>query len=137
MRKRKLAPGEPVSFKIPASATPEQIELLTKWRDRRILSKKIMDFVNEELNRSHKISLPISRPLTNEEMERLSNPEIQKMLGNICLALLSQQVPQLPVEMPPQDSQQNNQKNIEAKTTTEWEIPDKADDLIDDVLDDL
>jgi len=44
MRKRKLAPGEPVSFKIPASATPEQIELLSIWRERKILSSKIMGF---------------------------------------------------------------------------------------------
>lgn len=136
MRKRKLAPGEPVSFKIPVSATPEQIELLSVWRERKILSAKIMGLVNAELNQSPMISLPISRPLNNDEMERLSNPDIQKMLGNICLALLSQQVPQIPIA-----HQQNNEKTkTQANATTnEWEIPDpdKVDDLIDDILDDL
>ena len=133
MRKRKLAPGEPVSFKIPASATPEQIELLSIWRERKILSSKIMGFVDAELNRANTITIPISRPLNNDEIERLSNPDIQKMLGNICLALLSQQVPQFPITT---HSQQNDEKT-QAKTTGEWEIPDKADDLIDDILDDL
>lgn len=130
MRKRKLAPGEPVTFKIPASATPEQIELLSIWRERKILSSKIMGFVDAELNQANTITIPISRPLNNDEIERLSNPDIQKMLGNICLALLSQQVPQFPITT-------HSQQNDEAKTTGEWEIPDKADDLIDDILDDL
>ena len=134
MRKRKLAPGEPVSFKIPASATPEQIELLSIWRERKILSSKIMGFVDAELNRANTITIPISRPLNNDEIERLSNPDIQKMLGNICLALLSQQVPQLPIAP---HSQQNDEKTQTETTGGEWEIPAKADDLIDDVLDDL
>lgn len=135
MRKRKLAPGEPVSFKIPVSSTPEEIEVLTKWRDRKILSTKIMELVKEELEPTPKISLPISRPLTSEEMERLANPEIQKMLGNICLALLSQQIPQLPVGTPSQDKKEK--EDMETKTNQEWQVPDEVDDLIDDVLDDL
>jgi|SRR5690606_38570796 hypothetical protein len=127
MRKRKLAPGEPVTFKIPASATPEQIELLSIWRDRKILSAKIMGFVDAELNRRSSITLPINRPLSTEEMERLANPDIQQMLGNICLALLSQQVPQLPIATKQNDTQ-------DEKPQVEW---NKVDNLIDDILDDL
>jgi hypothetical protein len=128
MRKRKLAPGEPVTFKIPVSTSPEQIELLSIWREQKILSSKIMGFVDAELNQKNTITIPISRPLKNDELERFSNPEIQKMLGNICLALLSQQVPQLPIA-PTQPTDQPDEKQ-----PVEW---DKVDNLIDDILDDL
>jgi hypothetical protein len=128
MRKRKLAPGEPVTFKIPVSTSPEQIELLSIWREQKILSSKIMGFVDAELNQKNTITIPISRPLKNDELERFSNPEIQKMLGNICLALLSQQVPQLPIA-PTQLTDQPDEKQ-----PVEW---DKVDNLIDDILDDL
>lgn len=136
MKRRKLAPGEPVTFKIPMTATPEEIKKITQWRDRRILSKKIMEKVREDMQTEHKLSLPINRPLTNEEIKRLDNPEIQKMLGNICLALLSHQIPQLPPLGSPSQNHQDDNGQETTKTEQEWEVPDEVDDLIDDLFDD-
>jgi hypothetical protein len=137
-KKRRLGPGDPVTFKIPISATTEEINLLNEWRDHKLLAKKIMEKVEEEvrLNQEKKLVLPLSRELTPKEQERLSIPEVQMMLGNLCLALLKQEVPTLPQMSNEQPAQKQTQE-VKTEMSQEWEVPEEIDDLIDDLLDDL
>lgn len=133
---KRLGPGDPVTFKIPVSTSKKEIELLNRWRKQKILASKIMEKVKEEagIQQKGKLVLNISRSLTDEEMERLAIPEVQEMLGNICLALLAKQVPALPI-----GTNQTEQQPIQSKegVNASYEIPEEAEGLIDDLFDDF
>ncbi|MDT0354096.1 MULTISPECIES: hypothetical protein [Terrabacteria group] len=129
-----VKPGDSLSIKVSTKLTKEQLQLISDWKQSKILSTKFFEKVDEELHLAvnHEIQLPIPRPLTIEEQEKLSQPIVQQMLGNLCMALISNEIPDAIVGTSP-PSQVNLEQPVGVDTTV---VSNEADACIDAALDD-
>jgi hypothetical protein len=127
--------GEPISIKIPVKCSEEQLDLIDKWKRSRLLSTKFFEKVDEELTSINEIQLSIGRQLTEDELKRLNSPGIKEMLGNMCLALLSNQVPVIPTTSQPVSQQVIKHDELQKNFNSDINDPsvtEAIDALIDD-----
>jgi hypothetical protein len=136
-KQKRVERGDVISFKIPVKCSDKQLELTDQWKRTRLIPTKFFEKVDEEIDKQQELRLFIGRQLTEEEIERLNSPGINEMLGNMCLALLSNQVPTIPIASQPAAQPTTTSKVIEPKQQQfKTEIDPGLDDAIDALIDD-